>query len=101
MRDGGYPAGAKFDKNAPYNQPTIRPEEVEVDIIVTMSLRTTINVDDYETEEDIDYDTGKKVLVNYYDNCDLMKHVKDQVKLPQDMETFKNWELDDFQVFLT
>ena len=79
----------------------MRPEKVEVDIIVTMSLRTTIDVDDYETEEDIDYDTGKKVFVNYYDNCDLVRQVKDQVKLPQDMETFKDWELDDFQVFLT
>lgn len=97
MRDGRYPIGAEFDRNAPYNQPTIKPVEVEVDVVVTMSLRTKIMVDDYDVYEDWDDDEGK-VLVKDFENCNLVRQVEEQVTLPTNTEQFKEWILDDFFV---
>ena len=97
MRDGGYPIGAEFDRNAPYNQPTIKPIEVEVDMVVTMSIRKKILVDDYDTYEDFDDDEGK-ILCYDYENCNLTKQAMEQTKLPDE---FSDWTLDDVQVFLT
>ena len=48
-QEGGYPLGARSDDNAPYNQPMIKPDEVEVDIVLTMSLHTKIKVDDFHS----------------------------------------------------
>lgn len=97
MRDGGYPIGAEFDRNAPYNQPITKPVEVEVDVVVTMSLRTKIMVDDYDVYEDWDDDEGK-VLVKDFENCNLVRQVEEQVTLPTNTEQFKEWTLDDFFV---
>ena len=97
MRDGGYPAGAEFDRDAPYNQPIIEPVEVEVDVVVTMRLRTKIMVDDYDVYEDWDDDEGK-VLVKDFENCNLTKQVEEQITLPTNTEQFKEWTLDDFFV---
>lgn len=100
MRDGGYPLGAEYDRNAPYNQPVLKLEEIEVDVIVTMSLRTKIKVDDYDIEEDWDDDNGK-VLVNNYENCNLFKAVEQQLDLPNNNPKYKDWVLDDMQVYPT
>ena len=98
MRDGGYPAGAREDRNAPYNQPDIQPEDVEVDIIVTMSLTTKIKVDDYDIEQEWDDDEGK-ILVKNFENCNLIKQAQEQIPLPMDPK--HDWFVDDYQVFLT
>ena len=96
-QEGGYPIGAKFDRDAPYNQSITEPVEVEVDIVVTMSLRTKIKVNDYDVYEDWDDDEGK-VLVKDFDNCNLMKQANEQVLFPTDTEKFKDWTIDDYFV---
>lgn len=97
MRDGGYPVGAEFDRNAPYNQPIIEPVEVEVDIVVTMSLRTKIKVDDYDVYKEWDDDQGYVPTIDF-ENCNLTKQAEEQVKLPTNTKEFKDWILDDFFV---
>ena len=76
----------------------IKPDEVEVDIVLTMSLHTKIKVDDYEEEMDWDDDEGR-IIVHNYENCNLSKQAMDQIKIPTEMYEFKDWTIDDFQVF--
>lgn len=49
MSTGGYPLGAEYDKNAPYNQP--EPKDVEVEVCVSLCIHKTIKVkvpEDYD-----------------------------------------------------
>lgn len=74
----------------PYEEVSPKPLKVEVTVSVTLSKTVEIEVDDY----DIDYSDG-----DYdFSECDLKGAVESQVKLPQD--TFKDWNVDDFEVVL-
>lgn len=49
MSEGDYPLGAKYDKNAPYNQEPPKEKEVEVCISVTMHKTVKLTVpEDYD-----------------------------------------------------
>ena len=96
MQQGGYPAGAEWDSRAPYNESINYPQEIEVDVCLTMSLRTKIKVDDYETFED-DSEDGKRLIYDFKD-CNLEKQALEQIKLPTDTPQFSNWTVDDFFV---
>lgn len=52
MATGGYPPGAEYDPNAPYNQDPYEKEPRDVDILIstTLSKSTTISTEDYEVE---------------------------------------------------
>ena len=90
MQDGGYPAGAAWDDRAPYNQVTHTPMNIEVDIVITMSKKVKIAVNDYEIDED------EKTVS--FENADMYKHVHDQVTLPTETEYCKDWTVDDLQI---
>lgn len=51
-----YPAGAEYDKNAPYNQSDPDPVEVDVTISQSLSRQATIEVTDYSLDQWEDYD---------------------------------------------
>ena len=78
----------------------MKPKEVEVDVIMTVSVRTKISVDDCDTEEDWDDEYGKSIEYNF-DNCNLIGQAFEQLDIHDKMKSFKGWTVDDFQVFLT
>lgn len=73
MDNYNYPIGA--DNNlAPWNEPLT--QEIEVEVVMTISKVLKINTRDYtctEDDEDSYYD---------YSNCDLKEEVRSQVLLP-------------------
>lgn len=56
IESGYYPAGAEFDKDAPYNQfePDLR--EFDVDVVVSFSISAPVHSIDYTAEKDFDED---------------------------------------------
>lgn len=51
-----YPAGAEYDKSAPYNQSDPDPVKIDVTISQSLSRQTTIEVTDYSLDQWEDYD---------------------------------------------
>ena len=86
MECGGYPPGAKYDSNEPYNQVDLPEREIEVTISVTLSKTVKVMVDDYEI--DMDADEDGRYLSYDFSNCDLYRAVEDQVVLPQNLAEF-------------
>lgn len=86
MECGGYPPGAQYDPNAPYNQVDLPEREIEVTISVTLSKTVKVMVDDYVVEEDADED-GRYLSYDYSD-CDLQRAVEEQVVLPQNLAEY-------------
>lgn len=125
MECGGYPPGAQYDPNAPFNQVDLPEREIEVTISVTLSKTVKVMVDDYVVEEDADED--RRYLSYDYSDCDLQRAVEEQVVLPQNLAEYtenmfnhdlnlkavgmprylkdaiadcKDWCVDDFEVIL-
>ena len=75
-----YPLGAKYDKNAPYNQPIPRKEEVEVCVSVTYhkTLKVTVKED--------------------YDNVDLNNAAQEKVWDDLKRLSDNGWYEDEFEV---
>lgn len=49
MSEGDYPLGAKYDKNAPYNQEP--PKEIEVEVCISVTMHKTVKLivpEDYD-----------------------------------------------------
>lgn len=84
---GYYPAGAEYDPNAPWNQVEYPEKEIEVTVSITLSKTLKINVDDYEVEEGRDEDGEYYSDINF-DNCDLIKAVREQYTLPNELASF-------------
>lgn len=84
MESGYYPPGAEFDPNAPYNQ--VEPEEIEVEVTVSVTLSKTfkITTTNYEVDEGRD-ENGYYRSLEY---GDLTEDVEQQVTMPQDMGEF-------------
>lgn len=61
MSSGYYPAGAEDDPNAPYNQVTPDPVNVDVEVCYTLSRKATVSTRNYEAEDwdDWDYSDGE------------------------------------------
>lgn len=99
MDNYNYPMGADTD-NAPWNQIDSEPVEVEVTVSITLSKTVKVYVDDY-TQEAPEFD-GEVYCAGSIDfsDCDLHKAVKEQVTLPNEIEEFKDWNVDDFEVVL-
>lgn len=53
MSEGDYPLGAKYDKNAPYNQEPPKEKEVEVCVSVTYHKSMKIICPEHYGEEEI------------------------------------------------
>ena len=58
IESGYFPIGEEYNPNAPYNQSNIEPIQLNVVISQSLSRSTTIEVNDYTTNEweDIEYD---------------------------------------------
>lgn len=89
MQQGGYPTGAAISSDAPWLQPDLEPIDVDVDVVMTISKRVQVRLDDYEIDED-----GKIIV----DSGDLYRCVKNQITLPTDVEGVDGWNIDDFFV---
>lgn len=116
MIDGdNYPMGAKYDSNAPWNETTIRGNEIEVEVTVTLKKTLKILVDDYDIlDSGIDEDGNYYEEIDYSE-CNLVEAVKSQCILPQEAVDYvvtntnkgrkafyqlKDWKLDDIAVDL-
>lgn len=72
--------------SAPWNQVEYPEKEIEVTVSITLSKTLKIDVDDYEVYEEEDED-GHYEVVNF-DNCDLIKAVREQYTLPNELASF-------------
>lgn len=89
MQQGGYPLGAQYESDAPWNQPDRDPMDIDVDVVMTISKRVTIKASDYH------YDEDGNICV---ENDNLYRYVNDQVTLPTEVEGVEGWVTDDFFV---
>ena len=62
-----YPLGAKDDPRAPWNEKPIRTEEIEVEIVLTVSKNVTLKVPVDADNMDINAAVGNYVGVVYND----------------------------------
>ena len=84
--DGGYPAGAEFENNCPWNEKS--KEKIEVDVTVSVTYSKTLKVvieEGYELPDLIEAVQEMKVLPN-----DILKERVDA--LNEDLET-NDWLL--------
>lgn len=89
MNKDYYPAGAYSDPNAPYNQETIEPIEVNADVTVTLQNTLTVTTDNYAVDED-----GIDLLDKYSDVEELVcKQHKSIPALLAELEKYINKEL--------
>lgn len=122
MDNYNYPMGSDTS-SAPWNQVEYPEKEIEVTVSITLSKTLKIDVDDYEVYEEEDED-GHYEVVNF-DNCDLIKAVREQYTLPNELASFttemfnqdlnlkavgmprylknaiidcKDWNVDDFEI---
>lgn len=85
MDNYNYPMGSDTS-SAPWNQVEYPEKEIEVTVSITLSKTLKIDVDDYEVYEEEDED-GHYEVVNF-DNCDLIKAVREQYTLPNELASF-------------
>ncbi len=62
-----YPLGAKDDPRAPWNEQPIRTEEIEVEVVLTVSKNVTLKVPVDADNMDINVAVGNYVGVVYND----------------------------------
>lgn len=113
MSIGGYPMGAQYDSNAPYNKNDLPEKEIEVLVSVTLSKTVKIKVSDYTIK-----DSGKDGDGDYFETLDfsesnLKEAVENQIVLPQEAHKWvtpftlvdanakrdlENWNIDEFEV---
>lgn len=115
MSTGGYPLGAQYDSNAPWNKKSNRPKEIEVLVSITMSKSFRITVDDYEILAEGKDEDGDYFQDIDYSNCNLHQAVDEQINLPQEAHKWvvpfsmsdarvkrdlEGWNVDEFEVIL-
>ena len=87
---GNYPAGAEFNKDAPYNQ--VDPEEREFEVTISQSLSKTVTVltSNYVEIEDYDENKGKCLSIDT-SNTDWMEAYNESHKTPKELiKEFEN-----------
>ena len=97
MRDNYPMMSQSEERNAPWNQDSLKPTKVSVCISITLSKTVEVMVDDYTSEEDIDEDGNPDIHYDFSD-CDLKQAVKEQIPLPN--QTTEGWTVDDYEVIL-
>ncbi len=103
MSIGGYPLGAQYDPNAPYNQKDNPEIEVDVLVSITLSKSVKVRVSDYILD-------GDNIDLS---DTDLKSAVEDQFILPNESHKWvtpftmvdakaksdlENWNIDEFEV---
>lgn len=105
MSIGGYPLGAQYDPNAPYNEKPLPEKEVEVLVSITLSKTFKIKVSNYsEVNGKLDFS-----------DTDLKSAVEEQIVLPNEAHklvipsyssyavakhNLAGWNVDEFEVIL-
>lgn len=115
MSTGGYPLGAQYDPNAPYNKKELPEVEVEVLVSMTLSKTVKVKISDYTIK-----DSGKDEDGDYFETLDfsdsnLKEAVENQIVLPDKAynwvtpftlvdanarKDLENWNIDEFEVIL-
>lgn len=80
---GDYPAGAEFNKDAPYNQ--VDPKEREFEVTISQSLSKTVKVSTSDYVEIEDYDEDGKCLSIDTSNTDWMASYSESHKTPKEL----------------
>ena len=97
MRDNYPMMSQSEERNAPWNQDSLKPTKVSVCISITLSKTVEVMVNDYTSEEDIDEEGNPDIRYDFSD-CDLKQAVKEQITLPN--QTTEGWTVDDYEVIL-
>lgn len=108
MVDCRLPIGSD-NEDAPWNEKSQSPEEIEVTVSITLSKTISIKVDDYNViSEGVDEDNIPFKDIDFKD-CDLEEAVRKQVRLPHKAYKYvlkgtpvyndlEGWVVDDFVV---
>ena len=96
MNSYDYPLGADT-KDAPWNQEELPEREIEVTVSVTLSKTVKIKVSDYTITDSGKDEDGEYFEDVDYSDCDLIRAVKSQHILPQDIQ---GWNEDDIEVII-
>lgn len=94
--NGGYPMGAAYDIDAPYNEKEVKPIEKTVTVSITLSRTFKIKVSDYKiVDECVDTDGTSIIQVDYSD-CNFVKALEEQ----HDLRTIDTayWSVDEMEV---
>lgn len=83
IESGYYPAGAEFDKDAPYNQ--VDPEEREFEVTISQCLSKTVTVLTSNYVEIEDYDEDGKCLSIDTSNTDWMEAYNESHETPEEL----------------
>lgn len=103
--NGNYPAGAQYDPNAPWNEPSVENIEVEVTVSLTISKTLKIHIPGAEgkpfpiTDSELkDAVINQKWLPHEISNIgDIILSASEQKSIIEDLD---NWTEDDFEVVL-
>ena len=87
-----YPEGTDTP-DAPWNEVSTTPVDVEVTVSITLSKTVTVSVDDYTAEPNWD-EEGYCEPSYDFSECDLKRAVQEQIDLPME----HGWTIDDFEV---
>lgn len=116
IESGYYPAGAEYDKNAPYNKADKEEKEIEVTVSITLSKTIKVKVSDYEIEPFEKNEDGDYTENIDYSNCNLEEAVREQIHLPHEagnlirhcmigcinankvINDLTDWNVDEFEV---
>ena len=105
MSTGGYPLGAQYDPNAPYNKKELPEVEIDVLVSITLSKTVKVKVSDYSLE----------YCKKDFSDTDLKGAVLEQVILPEEAhkwvvpftlkdakakQDLEGWNVDEFEVIL-
>lgn len=94
---GGYPLGAQYDRNAPYNEKENPEVEVTVCVSVTYHKTMKVKVKDYEIVDEYEDEDGLYVCERDFSTCDLYAAVEQQYG---DLHPTEEWTEDEVAIIL-
>ena len=96
MNLGGYPMGAQYDPNAPFNQEKPQEEEITATVSITLSKTIQLFTSQY-TKEYLGKDENGIPEFSYkFDNAEILQQIKSVVEKELHIDT--SWNIDEFEV---
>lgn len=96
MNLGGYPMGAQYDPNAPYNQKEQKEQEITVTVSITLSKTIKLSTNQYHTENFGNDEDGNPNISYKFDSIDIRN--KATLKITEELHIDKTWNVDEFEV---
>ena len=96
MNLGGYPMGAQYDPNAPFNQEKPQEEEITATVSITLSKTVKLSTNEYIREDFGKDEDGFQDVVYRFDHCEVDSQIK--AKIEKELNLSEDWNIDEFEV---